>query len=179
MLLIFLFSRYHPSNSAFRVFDIAFVARNQMNVDVKNALPCGFANVYAHIATNVCTLRISRDASCTYQFRHVADNWKQCAKMQPTNLALACAKSPKKSDCVFRLFSFAYLCYFYFVFHRCKKVHNLRYVDTFCRTKVVSFTQTIKCRRWKVYKKSATLVGCTLVLRDKLLFIRFISLPQN
>ena len=67
MLLIFLFSWYHPSNSAFRVFDIAFVARNQMNMDVKNALPCGFANVYADIATNVCTLRISRDASCTYQ----------------------------------------------------------------------------------------------------------------
>ncbi len=38
-----------------------------MNMDVKNALPCSFANVYADIATNVCTLRISRDASCTYQ----------------------------------------------------------------------------------------------------------------
>ena len=146
VLLIFLFSRYHPSNSAFRVFDVAFVARNQMNMDVKNALPCGFANVYAYVATNVCTLRISRDASCTYQLGTLLtteSNVRKCNQL----IWYTRVPNLKKSDCVFKLFGFAYLCYFYFVFHRCKKVHNLRYIDTFCRTKVVSFTQTIKCRR--------------------------------
>ena len=57
-LLIFLFIRYHPSNPTFRVLNIAFIARNQVNVNVKNALPCGFANVYAHVeAIGVETLR--------------------------------------------------------------------------------------------------------------------------
>ena len=47
--LVVLFCRNNPADSPARVRDIASITRNQMQMDMKNALSSGFADVYSDI----------------------------------------------------------------------------------------------------------------------------------
>lgn len=50
-LSILPFPWYHSSHSALGVFNIAFIAWNQMNMHMKNTLPSGFADIDTDIET--------------------------------------------------------------------------------------------------------------------------------